>query len=143
MTSNVDRRGPGAAAIALPTLQLLLFVPLAAAIVGGSWAGIVKMLGYSNETAVAGLAGAGVVAVVTLASVLVMTPWKRRPMDLWMTFWLAGTVVRLLVTPIAAFLLYSAALLPAEPLALAVATAYLVTVLTETAVLARHVGRHS
>ena len=130
------------AAITLPTLSLVTLVSLAALVVGLFWYLVVTLTGGDTSHAVAGPAGAGVVAVVALLSVLVMTPWKARPMDLWMTFWLAGTVVRLLLTPVGAFLLYSATPLPASALALAVALAYLVTVLTESSVLARHVRRH-
>lgn len=131
------------ASLKLPTAQLMVLVPLSALITGGLWAAIISMLGYDTATITAGAAGSAVVAAVMLISVLVLTPWKSRPMDLWMTVWFGGLVLRLVATPVGAFLLYSATSLPAEPLALAVATAYLVTVLTETAVLARHVGMHS
>lgn len=129
-------------AITLPSAMLLTVVPLTALIVGLLWYIFVISTSGDVSNAVAGPAGAGVVAIVALLSVLVMTPWKARPMDLWMTFWLAGTVVRLLITPLGAFLLYSATPLPANALALAVALAYLVTVLTESVVLARHVRKH-
>lgn len=143
-TPVTDPRGDSrvSAPITLPTFSLLTLVPLASLIIGLTWYFITIWTGRDTSTAIAGPAGAGVVAVVAVISILVMTPWKSRPMDLWMTFWLAGTVVRLLVTPAGAFLLYSATPLPASALALSVALAYLVTVLTESIVLARHVRKH-
>lgn len=123
--------------------MLLTVVPAAALVTGLAWYAVTRLVGPWQDAALTGLMGAIVVAAVAAVSVVAMTPWKRRPMADWMSWWLAGTVVRLLVTPACAFLLYSAARLEAEPLALSVATAYLVTVLTETAVLARHVGRQS
>jgi hypothetical protein len=60
-----------------------------------------------------------------------------------MTLWLAAMVIRMLATPAITFLLYFAVPAPggAAALALAVAAVYLVVVLTEAIVVARHVGR--
>lgn len=118
-------------------------MPGTALAVGLVWYAVTSMVEPWRSAALTGQLGSVVVAVVAALAIVAMTPWRPRPMIDWMTWWLAGTVVRLLVTPAGAFLLYSAARLEAEPLTLSVAMTYLVTVLTETAVLARHVGRQS
>ena len=64
-------------------------------------------------------------------------------MDLWMTFWLAGTVVRLLITPAGAFLLYSATPLGTAGLWLGIVVSYAATLVGETRVYAAHMRRFS
>lgn len=129
-----------------PTLSLPT-VPVVAAVLGGSaasaggWWAVTAMLGSDQATLVAGLAGAAVVGVVGVVAVLVLAPWRSRPVSFWWTLWLAGTVLRLLATPAVTFLLYSATSLSAVPLTLSVAVTYLVALFAETAVIARHVNR--
>ena len=98
-------------------------------------------LGPWPEAAWAGVGGAGVTAAATLAGTLIMGPWKRHPVHHWMTMWLAGVVVRVLVAPILAFLLYSAAPLGLAPLGLSIGLTYLMTILSEAALLSRHLQR--
>ena len=66
---------------------------------------------------------------------------KRLMMSEWATMWLAATVLRLLLTPVAAYVLYSAAPLSLTPLMLSVGGTYLVVLLVEAAFLALHVKR--
>lgn len=127
--------------ISLPTARLLGAVTVAAAITGSLWVGVTLMLGQASAVQTAGLVAAAIVAAVTIAGLLAITPWKTRPISAWMTFWLAGMVIRMLATPALTFLLYSAIPLNAPALTLSVAIVYLVVLMTEAIVVARHVGR--
>jgi hypothetical protein len=128
--------------LAMPTSRLVMGVLLAAGLTGAAWVGIcLVIIGQTAAIQAAGLVGAGVVAVVAAMGIVAMTPWKTRPVTGWMTMWLAGTVIRMLATPAVTFLLYSAIPLNAMALTLSVAIAYLVVVLTEATIVARHVGR--
>lgn len=80
--------------------------------------------------------GAVVVVAVAAVTTLAMTPWMQRPMSSWMTMWLGGTVMRLLLTPVAGFLLYSAALPDRTAFGLSIGLSYLLTLLAEAGVLA-------
>ena len=126
---------------ALPAGRLVVSVALAAAIVGCAWVAIAILLHQPGDVQWAGLAGAGVVLLVNVLGILAMAPWKARPASTWMTLWLAGTLVRMVAAPALTFLLYFSAPLNAMTLTLAVALAYLVVLLTETATIAHHVSR--
>ena len=129
------------AIFALPTTRLLMSVALAAALTGAGWVAIAIMLGQPADVQWAGLMGAAVVLVVCVLGVLAMAPWRARTASTWMTFWLAGTVLRMLAAPALTFLLYSATPLNAVALTLAVAVAYLIVLLTETVTIAHSVSR--
>ncbi len=127
--------------LALPTQRIIGAILLAAAFTGSAWVGVTLVLKKDSSVQTAGLVGAAVVAVVCVLGLLAIIPWKPRPISMWMTMWLFGTVVRLFATPALTFLLYSAVPLNAMALTLSVALAYLTVLLTETAVIARHVSR--
>jgi hypothetical protein len=127
--------------LSMPTSRLVMGVLIAAGLTGAAWVGICLVIGQTAAIQAAGLVGAGVVAVVAAIGIVATTPWKTRPVTGWMTMWLAGTVIRMLATPAVTFLLYSAIPLNAMALTLSVAIAYLVVVLTEATIVARHVGR--
>ena len=129
--------------IVLPMRTLLMLMAVATLVVCGCWAGTVAIAQLGSQSFTSGMLGIGLVGVLSMAGVVLMTPWKPRIVADWMTMWLAATVFRVLVTPLAAFLLYSAAssVLAAKPLALAVASTYLVTLFVEAAVLSAHLKR--
>lgn len=116
----------------------MAIVPLAA---GAAWA-LAGWLGpWGLETAAAGAAGAGLVAVLAAACLLCLQPWKVRPISEWMNWWMGGTLLRLIAVPAATYLLYSATSFSALALILGVGLTYVVTLLAEAAVLAQHVRR--
>jgi hypothetical protein len=127
--------------LTLPTGRIIAAMLLAAAFTGSAWVGIALALKMDATVQTAGLVGVAIVAVVCVLGLLAITPWKPRPVSTWMTLWLAGTVLRLFATPALTFLLYFAAPLNALAVTLSVALAYLIVLLTETAVIARHVSR--
>jgi hypothetical protein len=79
-------------------------------------------------------------AVALLGGVILRAAGARPAID-WLTLWLAATVVRMLLTPVVAVLLYSALPLPPKAFFLAVAGSYLACLAAETVVLARSAGR--
>jgi hypothetical protein len=111
------------------------------ATIGLAWWLVASALGFGPERALAGLAGAGVTLVCTVGSMVAIGPWVVRPVGIWMTLWLAGTVIRLLLAPLGTFLLYSATPLDAPALGISVGLTYLLTLLCEAAVLARYMSR--
>ncbi len=134
----------------LPAGRLLLLMTAFALIIAGAWSAAFALGRWGAVEFRSGMFGIGVTAVMALLGLLVMTPWKARPMADWMTMWLAGTVFRLLGTPTVLFLLYSAAsagdpeggaLLAVKPMVLSVALTYLVMVLAEASIIASHVRR--
>ena len=127
--------------LALPSRTLFATVGGVSLLCGIGWAAVSLVLGQTTETVTSGVIGAAITAAVSLLAVLVMTPWKTRPMTAWMTMWLGGTVLRLLVTPALTWLVYSAASLSAKPLALSVAVTYVLTLLSEAAVLSAYVKK--
>jgi hypothetical protein len=127
--------------IAWPTAHLLGTVTAVALVACLAWTIAVWLGPWGADVAVAGLTGVGIVAVLTAASLLMLQPWKTRPISTWLNLWLAGTVMRLLAVPAVTFVLYSAAPLSAGALILGVGLTYVLTLLAEAAVLARHVGR--
>lgn len=128
--------------VAMPTAVLMWAVVASALLVAGGWATAIAIGPWGMSDFSAGMAGIGIATAAAIAGVFVISPWKPRAMIDWMTMWLAATVFRLFVTPIAAYLLYSAAssALAAKPFWLAVAVTYLATLFVEAAVLARHVN---
>lgn len=132
---------PNESTFSLPGARLAWCVAGTSALVGSAWLAVTILMGQPADVQWAGLAGAGVVLVVSVLGILSLSPWKTRPASVWMTLWLAGTVVRMLAAPALTFVLYSALPLNAMALTLSVAATYLVVLLTETALIARHVSR--
>ena len=125
----------------MPTTHLVGAVVFGPLLACGLWMAIVAAGPWGREAVVAAPYGAATVLLVGLLGVLVMSPWRRRAMLDWWTMWLAATVLRLLLTPLAGYLLYSATSLDLEPFFLSIAASYFVTLLVEVAVLRRHVDR--
>lgn len=92
-----------------------------------------------------GVAGVGVVALFALVGVWMIQPRTRRDVSTWMAWWMGLTVFRILFTPVAAWVLYSAAssALETRAFALAVGLAYLATVVAEALVVSQHLRTSS
>lgn len=125
--------------LALPTLRLVAAVFGTCAASALLWMGAVALGPWGRDVMLAGPVGALAVALTGAAGVLVMAPWKTRAISAWCTMWLAATVLRMLLTIAAAFLLYSATPLSPEALCLAIAAAYLLALLSEAGVVAHRV----
>lgn len=127
--------------LALPTWRMLLTIAAGtvAAILG--WAAVTSIVAPGREVLVAGGAGAGVVAAVSVLAVLVIRPWRTRPVSAWMNWWMGAMVLRILLTPAVAYLLYSATALGLTPLMLSVAVTYVVVQVSEAAAVAHYLKR--
>ena len=133
---------PDEPVLRLPTRPLLaigLAVPL---LCGALAAAALLLIGrWGSDPAWGALAGGGVIAATAVLGTLVIGPWKERPIGIWMSLWMGGTIVRLVVAPGLTYLLYSATSLSPLALSLTVAFTYLITLLAEVYVLAGHMNR--
>ncbi len=127
--------------LAWPAWRLIGTIAGAAALSAGGWLAAPRLGPWAPGVAVAGVAGAVLGGGLAFVVLLVVRPWKMRPLSTWMNFWIGGTVLRLLLVPAATYLLYSATSLSATPLALSVTLTYLLTLFAEAAVLALYVRR--
>ena len=127
--------------LAWPGWRLIGTIAGVAALSASAWLAAPRLGPWDAEVAVAGVAGAVLVGALAIVALLVVWPWKVRPMSTWMNLWIGGTVLRLLLIPAATYLLYSATSLSATALALSVALTYLLTLFAEAAVLALYVRR--
>ena len=91
--------------------------------------------------ALAGPVGGAGVGLRGIGGVLSMTPWSPAEMGRGMTMWMAATVLRLLLTPALAYLLYSATSLSGTALGLAIVFSYFLALLAEWVVLDRHINK--
>ncbi len=99
------------------------------------WGILAPIWGYQGWP----VSGRAVVAVLPVALLgwLVVAPWKSRPAVDWITIWLAGTVIRLLLTPLASMAIYSLAPCDSrEQFVGAVGACYFATVLCEVGMIA-------
>ncbi len=81
---------------------------------------------------------------VALLGWFIVAPWKVRPAVDWITVWLAGTVIRLLLTPLASLAIYSFAPCgPREQFVAAVGACYFATVMCEVGMIATGQKRSS
>jgi hypothetical protein len=137
-SSRRPAEGPLEASFGLPRGVLPVSVLATAVAASAASAGIGLAVGASPGAAGAGAAVAGAVA---LLGTVILRPSESRLASDWMTLWLAATVVRLLLTPLAALLLYFALSPPRVEFLLSVAGSYLACLAVETAILARSAGR--
>ncbi|MBM4112032.1 MAG: hypothetical protein FJ253_01460 [Phycisphaerae bacterium] len=93
------------------------------------------------DPVVSSLLGSAVAVIVTIGGILVLSPWRTRPAGTWAMLWLAGTVGRLLVTPLVGLAVYSATPVGLEPFLLSLAGSYLACLAAEVAVSARGIAR--
>ncbi|MHC4218026.1 MAG: hypothetical protein ACYSU7_06165 [Planctomycetota bacterium] len=139
MTAPADRnREP---TLALPTGRMLVSIVATSVAAVLAWSVVAWVVAPRREVFAAGGAGAAVVAAVTILGVLVIRPWQIRPVGDWINWWLGAMVLRLLLTPVVAYLLYSATALSLTPLMLSVAATYVVVQVSEATVVAHYLKR--
>jgi len=118
-------------AVRLPSLALLV-----------GWGAVSAMaitfcaLALSPPERGSGLLGSGLAIGVMGGGLLLLKPWLPRHASDLPTAWLSGAVVRVLVLPAAAFLLYFAIRPMAMPFVLGVVTVYLALLFVEVVLLA-------
>ena len=136
--SDAGSREPS---LALPTRRMLLTIAAGTATTFLGWAVVTSIIVPGREVLVAGGAGAAVVAAVSVIGALIISPWRIRPVGDWINWWLGSMVLRILLTPVVAYLLYSATALSLTPLMLSVAATYVVVQVSEAAAVAHYLKR--
>jgi len=126
---------------ALPFARLAGWSSGAAALAGIVWFGVAKIAGFSGGDASIGLWGAVIASAAMTCGLVIMGPWVARPVSLWLTLWLAGTLVRFAVALGLSWVLYSATSVSPWALLAAVGGCYVVALMTEVIVLARFMNR--
>jgi hypothetical protein len=137
-TRTDDAREPS---LPLPTATMLVTIAAGSAAAILAWAAVAAVVAPGRAVLAAGAAGAAVVAAVSVLAVLVIRPWRVRPVGAWINWWLGALVLRLLLTPAVAYLLYSATALSLTPLMLSVAATYVVVQVSEAAAVAHYLKR--
>ncbi len=137
--------------ITLPTLSLLAAQLGTGVALLGLWTGVGAVLGDVPFHAASGAMGVGAVTAAAVVTTLLGMPWMPKPASTALLAWLACTMLRMLASPALLLLLYSAPFAgqwpsPDSSLAaakasalLALATAFLVGLLVEVGVIARHI----
>jgi hypothetical protein len=120
---------------------MLLTIAAGSVVTMAAWAVVAWVVAPRREVLVAGAAGAAVVVTVSVLAVLVIRPWRTRPVSAWINWWLGAMVLRILLTPTVAYLLYSATALSLTPLMLSVAATYVVVQVSEAAAVAHYLKR--
>ena len=137
MTMATTRIASDQPAVRLPTVRLVSAVVVAGALAAaGWWASAALLAGDQVEPRLA-IAAWAVVAGCTVAGVLAIGPWKPRPVSRWITMWLAQTVLRMLLTPIVAFVVARAGAIDLMSLAVPLGITYLAAVVCEALVVSR------
>ena len=124
----------------VPWKSTLLFGAVAAGLsCAGWWAGcqlIAPTVELSPDTVRIGCSGILLTWVVAALSLLALTPWTARPISTLAALWMGSTIIRLLVTPAGAYLLYLSSPSAPKALALAVGLGYFVQLMTEASSIA-------
>lgn len=105
----------------------------------GWWAGcrlLAPTVEMSPDAVRIGCSGIILTWVVAALSMLVLTPWTARPISTLAALWMGSTIIRLLVTPAGAYLLYLSSPSAPKALALAVGLGYFVQLMTEASSIA-------
>lgn len=115
----------------LPARALLVGWFLVAAAVVLGWMVVGPELGAAQAYSASGLLGSAVSLLVMGVGLGVIRPWVPKHASDLPTTWLATSVVRLLVVPTTAFLLYFAILPSTQPFVIGVVSAYVVLLAVE------------
>jgi hypothetical protein len=137
-TPAADTKEPS---LALPTWRMLLTIAAGTVATFMGWAVVTSIIEPGRQILVAGGAGAAVVAATSTLAVVVIRPWRTRLVGDWINWWMGSLVLRILLTPAVAYLLYSATALSLTPLMLSVAVTYVVVQVSEATAVAHYLKR--
>lgn len=94
---------------------------------------------WTPATAKGVVVGGWTSLLVAAIAMWVLKPGRPRSMADWTLIWMGGTTVRLLLTPLGLFSVYSATLLPGTAVLLGGTAAYLAALAVETTIIGRAV----
>jgi hypothetical protein len=124
-------------AVRLPTWRLFAAVIVASALAAAAWIGLATLIGGSRLDSDLAVPALIIVVLCTVVAVIAIQPWKPRPVSLWITMWLGQTVLRLTITPVAAFIAARVWSFDVMALAVPLGITYLAAVVCEALVVAR------
>ncbi|MCP4759897.1 MAG: hypothetical protein GY894_06580 [Planctomycetes bacterium] len=130
-------------AIALPGKALFGVAFGAPAAVAVIWLIVCQFGSWGDSALGPGLLAIGVTGVVSGAVVLVLRPWKPRPILLWGGLLVAASTGRIVGTIGVCLLLYFAARLPAGPLLIGALAGLVPVLIGETIIAARRFKREA
>lgn len=130
--ASEGRAGWLAPVFALPTARLIAVVWTSTVFAGAAWTLVMLLRGAEGWDLATGALGALTVGLGATTGLLVIRPWRPRPLDRWPAVWMGASGVRLLVTLGIGLLLYSATPSGTVHLWFSVAIAYAATLVGET-----------
>ena len=131
------------ASLALPTGLLMSGQVLAAIIAAVLWVLGVLSGGFGGTILFQGLVEIALVMVISLGGILAIRPGVARPAVSWAVLFIAGSLVRLVVTAGLSLLLYSAAHMAPKALVVSGFMAFIASLIIEAVITARLLSRVS
>ncbi|MDP7070359.1 MAG: hypothetical protein QF561_03310 [Phycisphaerales bacterium] len=128
-------------AITLPAKPLFGVALGAPAAIAALWIAICQFGSWGENALGPGLLAIGVTAVVSVTVVVLLRPWKPRPILMWGGLLVAASASRVVGTIGVCLLLYSAARLPAGPLLIGALAGLVPVLIGETTIAARRFKR--
>ena len=137
MMPNDNRSHEDGTVLSLPTCALLLatLLPAIAGII--FWQAAPLVGSWTRADILSGSTGCAVVGVVTAGGILLIRPWKPRPVIRFVGTWMVVTFFRLLMTSGMVWVLSSTPQFQDMTLALSVVAMYFMVLCTESIVLIR------
>ena len=126
---------------ALPMTSLLVGHCLAGAGAALLWLAGTLGSGQSRPILVAGLIEVALVTTLAVGSILVILPWRIRPVGTWAVVLITTSLVRVIVTIGLSVLLYSAAQLAPKALVVSAFVAFIAGLVVETTITSRFMSR--
>ena len=120
----------------LPTRRLLTTSLACLAMAAAGWTLITLIGPWPGSVTLQGLLALGITTLVSAAGLLLIQPWRTRPILAWGTLLIALSMGRVVATLGTCLLLYFAARLPAGPLLLGALTGLILVLIGETTVTA-------
>jgi hypothetical protein len=138
MTFNVPPAPDGArypTSLRIPGAPLWVGCAVAVALVVGGLLATSLMVGWEAGFRTGALVAAAVTTALSMVGVAILGPGRERDAMHLMNRWTGATLVRLVVTPLVLFLLYSAAHFPARSIVIGGGTTYLALLAVETTII--------
>jgi len=129
--------------IRLPFGQLAAAQSIAVAIAGVLWVSGILIGGFPREYILWGLSENAAIWVISLATLVLFSPGKSRPIATIGTLWSATSFIRFLVALIASTLLYYVAQFGLRPLMFSFLLTAVFLLIAETKVLANSLAEYS
>ncbi len=123
----------------IPWMMVLSAFTAAGVLTAVAWGFLAPLWGWESWS----MAVRAFLAVVPIAIFgwVITLPWRPRPAVDWITIWLAGTVVRLLATPVLCLAIYSRTPCDSREFVAAVGAVYFVVLMTEVGAIAANLPR--